>query len=386
VYSLAVQSEGLWLLSGLESGGINLQSVRHDEGKRITCLRQHTSAVSVLTLAPDEKSFLSGSWDKSILDWDLENGKVKRGFEGSGGQLSSIECRPLSNLSVPEESASTPTANGTLASNNDAPPTNGILTNGVKHKIADSKEDGGSNTIPPGSPTDSLFGGNDGDSLFGDNEDGTGVDGTSTGNAFGDDDNEISRAITSEIHQHDDNMMDVDNDMLMGDVSKAPDNQPTGGVDSQNANSETRPAGSKQHPNSGARVTTSSAEKPDISVDAIAANTDEASDDQAPQKGGATLSDTTFLAASIDGTLRVWDRRQPNPVATMLPRNVPPWCMNACWSPDGNFIYAGRRNGTVEEYSLHKGLRDPERTFKFPQGSGPVSAVRAMPNGRHLVW
>lgn len=60
--------------------------------------------------------------------------------------------------------------------------------------------------------------------------------------------------------------------------------------------------------------------------------------------------------------------------------------MNACWSPDGNYIYAGRRNGTVEEFSLHKGLREPERTFKFPQGSGPVTALKAMPNGRHIVW
>ena len=94
------------------------------------------------------------------------------------------------------------------------------------------------------------------------------------------------------------------------------------------------------------------------------------------------MSDSTFLAASIDGTLRVWDRRQPNPIARILPHNVPPWCMNACWSPDGNFIYAGRRNGTVEEFSLHKGLKGPERTFKFPEGSGRVSAVRAMPNGR----
>lgn len=97
-------------------------------------------------------------------------------------------------------------------------------------------------------------------------------------------------------------------------------------------------------------------------------------------------SDTTFLAASIDGTIRIWDRRQPDPVARITPRNVPPWCMNACWSPDGNYIYAGRRNGTVEEYSLHKGLRESERTFKFPQGSGPVTALKAMPNGRHLVW
>src|SRR5947199_9835828 len=72
VYSLAVHSQALWLLSGLESGGINLQSVRHDEGKRITCLRKHTSAVSVLTLSQDERSVLSGSWDKNIFDWDLK--------------------------------------------------------------------------------------------------------------------------------------------------------------------------------------------------------------------------------------------------------------------------------------------------------------------------
>jgi transcriptional activator SPT8 len=60
--------------------------------------------------------------------------------------------------------------------------------------------------------------------------------------------------------------------------------------------------------------------------------------------------------------------------------------MNACWSPDGNYIYAGRRNGTVEEYSLHKGLKEPERTFKLPQVGGAVTALKAMPNGRHLLW
>lgn len=45
-----------------------------------------------------------------------------------------------------------------------------------------------------------------------------------------------------------------------------------------------------------------------------------------------------------------------------------------------------RRNGTVDEYSLHKTLSEPSRTFKFPGVSGSVSAVRAMPNGRTLIW
>jgi transcriptional activator SPT8 len=110
-------------------------------------------------------------------------------------------------------------------------------------------------------------------------------------------------------------------------------------------------------------------------------------DDSADMEVDSTpSSETTFLDASIDGTIRIWDRRQPNPIARLSPqRGTPPFCMSACWSPDGNYIYAGRRNNTVDEYSVHKGLREPSRTFKFPQGSGAVSAVRAMPNGKHLI-
>ena len=77
VYCLAVHSEALWLLSGLEvvsppgvaddqSGGINLQTVRHEEGRVIHCLKKHTSAVSVLQLGHDEQSVLSGGWDRQV--------------------------------------------------------------------------------------------------------------------------------------------------------------------------------------------------------------------------------------------------------------------------------------------------------------------------------
>ena len=94
-----------------------------------------------------------------------------------------------------------------------------------------------------------------------------------------------------------------------------------------------------------------------------------------------------FLASSMDGTLRIWDIRESNPIAVSTSsKGVPPWCMNSCWSTDGNFVYAGRRNGTVEEFSVHKGIGEATRTMKFPQGSGPVSALTALPNGRHLIW
>jgi transcriptional activator SPT8 len=49
-----------------KSGGINLQTVRHEEGKVLHVLKKHTSAVSVLCLTNDEQSLLSGSWDRQV--------------------------------------------------------------------------------------------------------------------------------------------------------------------------------------------------------------------------------------------------------------------------------------------------------------------------------
>ena len=382
VYSLAVHNQGLWLLSGLESGGINIQSVRHDEGKGITCLKKHTSAVSVLNLAQDERSVLSGSWDKTVLDWDLNTGQVKRSFDGSGKQISAIEIRPLSEIPVPQTAADEPISNGTFSSNSaDKTRPNGLLTNGVPHDShVDSNQENGIADILA-SPVDSLFGGNGADSLFGDNDDET-AGAPSGGNFAEDDDDEFSRAIANGIQQQENE--DAEADMHMTNSSL-----PT---DTPYVNGFTDSGEKNLIPN---RLDHSSELAVDTEVEALSNGLPHAEDIEAmhvevehPISGTNTIptAESTFLAASIDGTLRVWDRRKPTPVAKISPRNVPPWCMGACWSPDGNFIYAGRRNGTVEEFSLHHGLRGVQRTFKFPSGSGAVSAVRAMPNGRHLIW
>lgn len=377
VYSLAVHSEGLWLLSGLESGGINLQAVRHDEGKLIHCLRQHTSAVSVLELAQDERSILSGSWDKTVLDWDLESGKVKRTFQGRGGQISALETRPLSSLPVPEASGETIVTNGTLVSDGaNKPRVNGSSQENLK---AESKEGVPQSAVETnaGSPTDSLFGGGDTDSLFGDNDDGD-AGAPSSGNfAVDDEDDEFSRAIANGIQEQENENAETGNGVLdaaqneektlvNGDSSTEPGPLPDVALGQEGQTQIDLPNGISHSDDAG--------DLPDAGLDTV------------PELPQMPSAGSTFLAASMDGTLRVWDKRQATPIAKMLPRNTPPWCMNACWSPDGNFIYAGRRNGTVEEFSLHKGLRGAERTFKLPNGSGPVSAVRAMPNGRHLTW
>ena len=382
VYSLAVHNQGLWLLSGLESGGINLQSVRHDEGKLITCLKKHTSAVSVLNLAEDERSVLSGSWDKTVLDWDLNTGQVKRSFEGSGGQISALEMRPLSELPVPQTVADQPLSNGTFSSNSATKTRpNGLLSNGITHDSQVSPHQENGIAEPLGSPADSLFGGNDADSLFGDNDD-ENSGAPSGGNFAEDDDDEFSRAIANGIQQQENE--DAEGDTNMMNSSMTTDIPYVNGFTDSDEKILT-PNG-LDHP---------SQPLVNTEVAPLANGLPHAEDIEAmdvevehPLTGSNTIptAESTFLAASHDGTLRVWDRRKPTPVAKMSPRNVPPWCMGACWSPDGNFIYAGRRNGTVEEFSLHHGLRGVERTFKFPNGSGAVSAVRAMPNGRHLIW
>ncbi|RYC61915.1 hypothetical protein CHU98_g4288 [Xylaria longipes] len=432
VYSLAVHSQALWLLSGLESGGINLQSVRHDEGKRITCLQKHTNAVSALTLAADEKSVLSGSWDKNIFDWDLNTGAVSRQFDGGGGQISAIELRPTSGAPFPPEASEEILPSDTFSSTNGLPAAtndldfklegqlstgmnsdmNGLGVNGHAAPAGDVSQDVAGGQDSPAH--DSLFGGSPGggSDLFGDN-DGMGAFG-------GDDDNEFSRAMMRDSAQ--DNM--PMGDYNMPEVTFDPENGP--------APAALPPLGSQQHgtdappidptdsnmsgldgihTNGAASAGIPSTQEPGASMadnslaleppPLIQADSLMGHEGEQPQSPSTVFaappathhdttqtSDSTFLSASIDGPIHIWDRRMPNPVARIGNRpNVPPWCMGACWSPDGNWIYAGRRNGTVEEFSVQKARAgwQPERTLKFPGGSGPVSCVRPMPNGRHLV-
>ncbi|KAF9767202.1 hypothetical protein IL306_000274 [Fusarium sp. DS 682] len=396
VYSLAVQSQALWLLSGLESGGINLQSVRHDEGKRIHCLQQHTNAVSVLTMAQDERSVLSGGWDKNIFDWDLNTGQTIRSFDGNAGQISALELRPASGAPVPEDHDEPPPST-TMATNNGAPIANGNFTDGLTNEGIDEDMTAQFNANPSNgdggaaSPAhDSLFGGSDAGSLFGE---------TKEDQPFGHDDDVFGTGSMDMMPAHgQDSAMDHSADMAALEAGKDPEPTPA-----------PAPAPVVAPPPPEPSQDTSDA----MDVDLVPAPTQATEPSQptqdlqppAPRDEPASpslmltshtpthhdptqTSNTTFLSAAMDGTLRVWDRRQPDPVARIGTRNgVPPWCMGACWSPNGNNIYAGRRNGTVEEYDIHKAKRnwEPRRTLKFPAGSGAVSAVKPMINGRHLV-
>lgn len=332
----------------------------------------------MLTLAQDEKSVLSGSWDKTVLDWDLNTGQVKRSFEGSAGQISALEMRPLSSSPIAEALPDQTTTNDTFSSNNaDKPHAVDTLKNGIKHEIPmETLAPENGHAAVPGSPADSSYA----DSLFGDNDEDP--SGSPPGDNFADDDDDdFSRAIANGMQQQ-------ENEDAQGDISM---------LGTGTAEDQPHTNGALQHQEDGGLLGNgTSASTPGVDNPVFALNrfphaeeirSPKVHDESVASASAITqTADSTFLTASIDGSLRVWDKRKPTPVVKILPRNVPPWCMNACWSPDGNFIYAGRRNGCVEEFSVHKGLRGVERTFKFPNGSGAVSAVRAMPNGRHLIW
>ncbi|OAA55099.1 transcription factor [Cordyceps fumosorosea ARSEF 2679] len=407
VYSLAVESTALWLLSGLESGAINLQSVRHDEGKKICSLQRHTNAVSVLTMAPDEKSVLSGSWDKTIFDWDLNTGQTIRGFTGTAGQISAVELRPECGDPVPAD-ADEPPPHMTMTTNAGPRLTNGFAsTNGVAAPKEESQAHEESQELAASPAHESLFGGSDAGSLFGE---------TTGGQAFAQDDDEFGGSMGMMTGQE--GGMDHSADMAMAsmDMEKEKPAEEAPAAQEQSAPGgdamDIDPPPVKQEGQEAAKTEPaedhaqgSSTQRTDDATDISATQPTQADalpgNDTAP-KSPTTVSDaaagkqrdqsqtstTTFLASAMDGTIRIWDRRVPNAVARITPRaGVPPWCMSACWSPDGNMIYAGRRNGTVEEYDVRKARRgwEPERVLKFPAGSGAVSAVKPMVNGRHLI-
>jgi transcriptional activator SPT8 len=417
VYSLAVHSEALWLLSGLESGGINLQSVRHDEGKKICCLQQHTNAVSVLTLAQDEKSVLSGSWDKNILDWDLNTGQVKRSFLGTGGQISALELRPASGDPIPAGADELPPSS-TISTNNGKPPTNGF-TNGAINGSGTGTADGNEGAASPAH--ESLFGGSDAGSLFGET--------AGEQQPFGHDEDDYNGSMNMMSGHEHEGGMDHSADMAMAGIDEGatkstgnetslalqpPVTSDAMDIDKPEPGADVKPTISAPSPLNG---TLSTERKPspehagptqeskpivkdtkdegasgggiDLDTSASYAAAFSPSAVSAQNSDPGQTSPNVFLAAAMDGTVRLWDRRVQNPVARIGNRpGVPPWCMSACWSPDGNMIFAGRRNGTVEEFDVRKAKRgwEPERVLRFPAGSGAVTALKPMVNGRHLVW
>lgn len=99
------------------------------------------------------------------------------------------------------------------------------------------------------------------------------------------------------------------------------------------------------------------------------------------------LSSDVLLCSSLDGQVTLYDRRAEQAAMRKfsLPHGVPPWAMSATWSADGNSVYVGRRDASIDTFDLRAGSRKPRHSVRFPSASGPVSAVYAHPDNRHVV-
>lgn len=291
VYALDVERNGYWCLSGLSSGGISLYTMRYNEGnihhyfmhreKKLTATLDngHNDAVSALRLNTEQKQFLSGSWDKSIRQWDLNTGKCISLFSGSSNQISNIQFRPegLTDFTLTYEDMDVTTEKDDLKQESDI---------------------------------DSLFG------------------------------------------------------------------------DSDNENNEER---------KNAEVQDKASASSKLSVISSKAT-------------NKTFSNNSvFMSSSIDGTINIWDVRASNtntvPVLRLgVSEGIPPWCMSSSWSNCGEYIYAGRRNSTVEEFSIkmphkrstsghNKDTMVPNvlKLLQFPKISGPVSAISTLPNNDFIL-
>lgn len=272
---------------------MTLQGIRPFEGEIQAYYKGHNNAISVIKLDDDERAAISGSWDKTVVDWDLETEKPRRTFAGAQGQISSLEWQPVGGSYVPKD----------------------LGESSLKFKLKETVD-----------TADGKIGkvGSNGSSKNEQEEDDDDMD-----SLFGDDEEEGS------ANEGQKNGVGTDGDIKMEDGEEKPKMNNTNSASSSKKSNE--------------------------------------------------ISHSVFLASSIDGIVDIWDRRQEKRVARIRPHEgVPPWTASACWSTDGNSIYVGRRNSCVDEYQIAKSFQ-PYRTFKFPTVSGPVSCVKPMPSGRHLL-
>ena len=68
-----------------------LQSALHPPGTALLyTLQGHTDAAAAVAITADGKRAVSGSWDKTLILWDLETGRMLRSLEGHGGAIEGV--------------------------------------------------------------------------------------------------------------------------------------------------------------------------------------------------------------------------------------------------------------------------------------------------------
>lgn len=144
----------------------------------------------------------------------------------------------------------------------------------------------------------------------------------------------------------------------------------------------------------------------------MAGSTARSNDSVADGTSMPALSSDVFLSSGLDGQVMLWDRRVPDSAtwggvrrfeslsegavgrycasvslsarAALCHRADWLTCSQACWGPSGNEIFVARAKSTVEHFDIRTSSRTLS-TLRLPASTGPISAVHAMPSGRHVL-
>ncbi|ORY35329.1 WD40-repeat-containing domain protein [Naematelia encephala] len=373
VYSMACEGDGLWAATGTQSGPINLYTIRHSPGHRIHTLKGHTNVVSCLSLLPGEKGLLSGSWDGTVREWDLNTGQTVRTYPTHGAQISSLSLRPYTTPLSPAASSHNSMEENTTDKVNvsiSVGPNFAEKAVDIDTKEAEKEKEealphpGADNSQAPEANGDIEMTDNPSpfDPLF--DEDAEGETVPPSG--------EVTIVGTPAI-----------NDM-------APPPSPP----------KPRTLGLALPGAAPTPSTSTSASTPLFNVTQAAASSSvyRQAASNIPLLSPASyksFSDDILLVSSMDGQVSLIDRRLPsyentNGVGRLTPGDkAPPWCMSACWSADGSQILAGRRNGTIDIWDVRKSSSSSApnllRTLRTSPESGPVSCVVPLPDGKHIA-
>ncbi|KAF8320054.1 WD40 repeat-like protein [Clavulina sp. PMI_390] len=332
VYSMAVQADALWGLSGTKEGPINLFTIRHDPGTVHHVLSGgHTNAVASMCLTHDESGLLSCAWDGIALQWDLNTGQIARRYPSTSAQLTTVAVRPL----------------GSPLPGNYDPYGDGmnLMVSGAAVDSSRSSASAATSVPTKTSQQTSADGGEDADGDTDNDYD----------PLFDDEDGEAPAASSKNASQ----------------ANGAP--APPGQMAFQlpGTSNTPQPPGPAARPPKPATPLLDPVTYRDFSPD-------------------------IFMTSGIDGQIVIWDRRASSSGkgcgALPLPEKVPPWCISACWSADGSQIFAGRRNGTIDVWDMRKygpgsGQGQPKlfKTLRNPASSGSVMCVTAFPDRQHVV-
>lgn len=99
-------------------------------------------------------------------------------------------------------------------------------------------------------------------------------------------------------------------------------------------------------------------------------------------------ADYIFTTGGIDGSAHVWDRRLPTaePTHKLSPTaKNSSWVLSCCWSPDGNSLFAARRNGSIDEWDMRSCTLRNSRSSRIGLTSGAVTAIKCTPDGKYLI-